>query len=91
MAEVKRSLKSIKKGKAAGCDNMPPDAWKEGGLVSATVLHSLLNNIWNEEDNPQEWKLGLLVKLPKKGDFSLCKNWRGIMFLTVASKDEGCP
>ena len=42
--------------------------------------------VWNEEDNPKDWKVGLLVKLPKKGDLCLCKNWRGIMLLAVASK-----
>ena len=47
---------------------------------------SLLNKIWNEEVISQDWKLGLLVKLPKKGDLSLSKNWRGIMLLSVASK-----
>ena len=86
MAEVKRSLKSLKNGKASECDNIPPEAWKKGGVVSANVLHSLLNKIWNEEDIPQDWKVGLLVKLPKNGDLCLCKNWRGIMLLTVASK-----
>ena len=30
--------------------------------------------------------MGLLVKLPKKGDLSLSKNWRSIMLLSVASK-----
>ena len=79
MAEVKRSLKSLKNGKAPGCDNIPPEAWKEGGMVSAKVLHSPLNKIWNEEDITQDWKLGVLVELPKKGDLCLCKNWRGIM------------
>ena len=34
----------------------------------------------------QVWKLGLLVKLPKKGGLSLCKNWRGIVLLTIARK-----
>ena len=48
--------------------------------------HALLNKIWNEEDIPQDWKVGLLVTLPKKGDLCLRKNWRGIMLLTVASK-----
>ena len=84
MAEVKRSLKALKNEKAAGYDNIPPEAWKEGGLVSSKVLHSLLNKIWNEEVIPQDWKLGLLVKLPKR-DLSLCRNWRGIMLLSVAS------
>ena len=86
MAEVKRSLKALKNRKAAGSDNIPPEAWKEGGLVSSRVLYSLLNKIWNEEVIPLDWKLGLLVKLPKKRGLSLCKNWRGIMLLSVASK-----
>jgi len=58
-------------------------AWKEGGLVSSKVLHSLLNKIWNEEIIPQDWKLGLLGRLPKKADLSLCKNWRGIMLSSL--------
>ena len=86
MAEVKRSLKSLKNGKAPGCDNIPLEAWKEGGMVFAKVLHEFLNKIWNEEDIPQDWKVGLLVKLPKKGDLCPCKNRRGIMLLTVANK-----
>ena len=86
MVEVTRALKSLKNGKAAACDNIPPEAWKEGGLVSAKVLHSLLNKFWTAEDIPQDWKLGLLVKLPKKDDLSLCTIWRVIMFLTISSK-----
>ena len=45
-----------------------PEAWKEGGLVSFKVRHSLLNNIYNEEVIPKDWKLWRLAKLPKKGD-----------------------
>ena len=45
-----------------------------------------LDKTWTVEDSPQDWKLGLLVKLPKKGDLSLCTNWRGIMLLTISSK-----
>ena len=35
---------------------------------------------------PTEWKTGMLVTLPKKGNLSECKNWRGIMLLSVPSK-----
>ena len=83
---MERSLKSPKNGKASGCDNIPLEAWKEGDMISAKVLHSLLNKIWNKEDIPQDWKVGLLVILPKKGDLYLCENLRGIMLLTVAGK-----
>ena len=33
-----------------------------------------------------EWDVAKLVLLQKKGDLSLCKNWRGICLLDVASK-----
>ena len=33
-----------------------------------------------------EWDVARLVLLPKKGDLSLCKNWRGICLLDVTSK-----
>ena len=80
MAEVKRALKNMN-GKAAVCDNIPPEAWKE-----AKVLHSLLKKVWIAKEIPQNCNLGLLVELTKKGDLTLCKNWRGIMLLTCASK-----
>jgi hypothetical protein len=33
-----------------------------------------------------EWNNARLVLLPKNGDLSLCKNWRGICLLDIASK-----
>ena len=35
---------------------------------------------------PEDWKKGLLVKLPMKGDISQCNNWRGIMLLSIPGK-----
>ena len=32
------------------------------------------------------WLMARLVLLPKKGDLSLCKNWRGICLLDISSK-----
>ena len=50
------------------------------------MLNGLLTRIWDQEHIPLEWKEGILVKLPKKGDLSLCKNYRGIMLLSTAVK-----
>jgi hypothetical protein len=33
-----------------------------------------------------EWDIARMVLLPKNGDLSLCKNWRGICLLDIASK-----
>ena len=84
--EIKSAIKKLKNGKAAGGDNIPPEAIKAGGDTSEEVLLSLCNRIWDEEKIPEEWRKGLLIKLPKKGDLSYCKNWRGIMLLSMASK-----
>ena len=67
-------------------DNIPPEAIRVGGEVSIEALHSLLNKIWRQEEIPDEWRKGLLVKLPKKGDTTYCKNLRGITLLATASK-----
>ena len=44
-AEIKNAIKKLKSGKAAGCDNMPPEAIKAGGEVSEEVLLDLCNQI----------------------------------------------
>ena len=46
----------------------------------------MLNEIWDKEEIPSEWKTGMLVTIPKKGNLSECKNWRGIVLLSVPSK-----
>ena len=84
--EVKKAIKSLKNGKSAGIDEIPPEVFKSGGNDIIEYMYKLLNKIWQEEKIPTEWLKGLLVKLPKKGDLGLCENWRGITLLSVASK-----
>ena len=83
--EIKNAIKKLENGKAAGCDNIPPEAIKAGGDMSEEVLLDLCNRIWSEEKISEEWK-GLIIKLPKKGDLSYCKNWCGIILLNMASE-----
>ena len=85
-AEIIKAIHSIKNGKAAGPDGIPPEALKADPAVSAEMFQPLLQKIWEEEQVPHEWKLGYMVKLPKKGDLSVCSNWRGIMLLSVPGK-----
>jgi len=35
---------------------------------------------------PKEWKEGIIIKVPKNGDLSQCRNWRGVTLLAVISK-----
>ena len=84
--EIKNAIMSLKNGKSAGPDEVPAEALKVDIMSSVNMLHSLFSRIWDEEQVPAEWREGLLVKLPKKGDLSNCNNYRGIMLLSTAGK-----
>jgi hypothetical protein len=34
------------------------------------MLYPLFLAVWNEERFPSDWKKGIIVKIPKKGDLS---------------------
>lgn len=85
-AEIIKAIKVLKTGKSSGIDNLPPEVFKFTPGLTAEILHPLFQQIWEKEQSPKEWKKGLLVKLPKKGDLTECKNWRGITLLPIASK-----
>ena len=59
---------ALKNGKAAGPDDIPAEAIKVDIGTAVNMLHSLFSKIWEEEQIPAEWKEGILIKLPKKGD-----------------------
>jgi len=77
--EIKNAINKL----AAGCENIPQESIKTGGDSSEVGLLDLCNRVWSEEKIPEEWKKGLLIKLPKKG---YCKIWSDIMLLKMASK-----
>lgn len=84
--EIREALEKLKNGKAPGNDNIYPEMLKASSDIIVEVLYPLLNEIWTSEEIPQKWKEGLIVKIPKKGDLSLCTNWRGITLLNTINK-----
>ena len=84
--EIVQAINKIKRGKAAGPDQIPPEALKADVEGTADALHPLFVRIWREECFPKDWKDGHLVKLPKKGDLSNCNNYRGITLLSIPGK-----
>jgi len=65
----------MKNGKAAGADNIQAEVLKVDPYISADFLLPLFQDIWQTETFPKEWKEGIIVKVPKKGDLSQCRNW----------------
>ena len=84
--EIKKCINTLKNGKAAGPDDIPPEALKASQDISAEALEILLKKVWEENQVPQDWKDGHLTVLPKKGDLTYCDNHRGIMLLSTPGK-----
>ena len=84
--EIKKAIRSLRSGKAAGNDQVTAEMVKAEDELTPKILHTIFKDIWEKEELPTEWSVGLIVKLPKKGDLSQCGNWRGIMLLSITSK-----
>ena len=78
--ELSKAIRTMKSGKALGANMV-----KAGGYVTTGAFIEIFEGIWEEEETPGDWNMGLIVNFPKKGDLSLCKNWRGItmLFITI--------
>ncbi|KAJ8417554.1 hypothetical protein AAFF_G00223970 [Aldrovandia affinis] len=84
--EVARAIKSLKNNKVPGLDKVSAELLKHGQEVGVESLTHLFNLIWHSEDVPVDWRSGVIVTLPKKGNLSDCNNWRGITLLSIPGK-----
>ena len=84
--EIAEAIKRTKGNKAPGEDRVTADMLKADPAVSARTLVGLFNKVWEEEQVPASWKRGIIVKVPKKGDLTICENWRGINLLSATGK-----
>ena len=77
---------TLRSGKAAGPDEIPAEATKADIETAVNMLYSLFSKIWEKEEVPAQWKEGIIIKLPKKGDLRDCSNFRGIILLSTPGK-----
>ena len=83
---IKEAIKTLKNGKASGLDGVPAEALQLDITTTTEILYNPFGEIWEKEEVPKDWKEGLLVKLPKKGDLRVCRNYRGNILLSVPGK-----
>ena len=86
LSEGKEALKTLKNGKAASNDGIPPEMLKYGRSALAVTLFKLLSPVWDDEKVPSEWPKVVIVKLFKKGQETKCDNRRGVALQSVGSK-----
>ena len=84
--ETQAAIRILKNNKAPGIDQIAAELLKHGGNGLAQKMAVLLNQCWQQECVPAEWRKGVVVKLPKKGNLTDCNNWRGITLLSVPGK-----
>src|SRR5215469_5590437 len=86
MKEIKTAIKHLKPNKASGLDNLPAEFFRTYPNTIANILEPLLKKVWKSGQITNDWKQGVIIKLPKKGDLMECSNWRGITLLNIIGK-----
>jgi len=84
-SEVTEAINHLKKGKAAGINNIPAELLKTD-TTTVDILHSICNKIWQSGVWPMQWTKSIIVPLPKKGDLQNCSNYRTIFLISHPSK-----
>ncbi|KAK2180178.1 hypothetical protein NP493_454g03017 [Ridgeia piscesae] len=84
--EVEAAVKSLKKGKSAGADNVPAELVQAGGEAMISALLTICNKIWQTGEWHKPWTQSLIINLPKKGNLQLCQNYRTISLISHPSK-----
>ena len=79
-------MSSLKGGKAGGKNGVLPEMLKCCGANLLERLVELFHQVCKDGCIPQQWKDALIVPIPKKGDISVCDNWRGISLLDMGGK-----
>ena len=72
--EVLRNLKSLKRKKSAGLDNIPPSLLKDCASVLSKPLAYLINLSFKNGVFPTEWKVTKVLPVHKSGPQSNIEN-----------------
>ena len=80
-AEFELAIDKLKSHKSPGNDNIPAELIKAGGRKFCLEIHKLFTSIWKKEKLPEEWKESIIIPIHKKGDKTVCSNYRGISLL----------
>ena len=86
LEEIRNAIKHLKTSKAPGKDNITTEIIKCGGEEVIKWIYDIIQIIWNNEKVVDEWQIAKIVALFKKGDMTLCDNYRGITLLSIPSK-----
>ncbi|BHF75571.1 hypothetical protein SprV_0501866700 [Sparganum proliferum] len=84
--EVVDAIRKLRNNKAPGEDGIHAEIFKSCVDTLAPWLHEVIERAWRDEVVPDDWGLGILVPILKKGDKTRCENYRSISLIDVAAK-----
>jgi len=76
----------MKNGKTPGIDTITVELIKSAGKKMERKIYNLIRKIWEDEQMPMDWEEGIIYPIYKKGNRSVCSNYRGIALLNVTYK-----
>ena len=84
--EVKWALESTTMNKTSGGDGIPLELFQILKDNAVKVLHSICQQIWKTQQQPQDWKRLVFIPITKKGNGKECSNYHTIALISHASK-----
>ena len=81
--EGKWALESITMNKASRGDGIPVELFQILKEVAVKVLHSMCQQIWKNEQWPQDCKRSIFIPVPKKGNAKECPNYHTIALISL--------
>jgi hypothetical protein len=59
---------SLRNGKAPEVDRIPPEVLEVAPHITTELLYPVIKRM------PEDWRKGILIKIPEKGDLRECNN-----------------
>jgi len=83
---VTHVIEGLNKNKAPGTRQILPELLKTGGETPWRRIHHLIKLIWVQHKMPEEWSMGIIQPIYKRGDKLECSNYRAITLFNVTYK-----
>ncbi|KAJ4433364.1 hypothetical protein ANN_15623 [Periplaneta americana] len=84
--EVLSMIDTLKNNKTPGEDGITAELIKYGGEKLKLNIVRLVQNTWRKENIPEDWRTSIFCPIYKKGDKTICANYRGIALLDIVYK-----